>query len=98
MSHGDGGKQFQAGSRGVGRSCRTALPGMVDSGVHAVKTFAGITQLHSLQSGLGDVLWRPAHNSAAGRTALTPALPEVCMKTSREVLAYPFMTKIAPSA
>jgi len=73
MRHGDGRKQFQTGSQGAGGSCGTALPGMVGSDVSAVKDFVGFTQLHSLLSGLGHDLRRPAHNSAMGRTALTSA-------------------------
>lgn len=66
---------------GAGRGCGTALPGTVCSNNSGVKAFAGLTQLHSLPSGLGDNLWGPAHNSAAGRTALTSVPPELNTKT-----------------
>lgn len=81
-SRGDGGKQFQTGSWGAGGSHGTVLPGMVGSGVHAVKAFAGFTQLHSLHSGLGGDLWRPVYDPAASRTAWAPAPLELYRKTS----------------
>lgn len=78
IRHSDGGKQRQTGSwvqdEAVGRHC-------VARWAVTVKVFAGLTQLHSLPSGLRDELGGPAHNSAAGRTALTSPPPELDTKT-----------------